>query len=206
MKILELFCGTKSFSNVAEEYGHRTFTIDVVEGFEPDLCKDILQLEISDIPFKPDFIWASPPCKTFSVASISHHWKGGKCAYIPKTKECKIGLELLNKTLNIINLLNPTYYIIENPRGVMRKIGIMRDLNKNTVTYCQYGDDRMKPTDLWNNIYHWKSREMCKNGDSCHQSAPRGSRTGTQGRENSKERSRVPRELCEEILEVVQLK
>ena len=29
MKILELFCGTKSFTKVAEERGHQTFTVDI---------------------------------------------------------------------------------------------------------------------------------------------------------------------------------
>ena len=41
---------------------------------------------------------------------------------------------------------------------------------------------------------------MCKNGDDCHESAPRGSRTGTQGLNNAFERSKVPEELCSDIL------
>jgi hypothetical protein len=41
---------------------------------------------------------------------------------------------------------------------------------------------------------------MCKNGDPCHVAAPRGSRTGTQGRSNAYERSKIPDELCQEIL------
>lgn len=27
----------------------------------------------------------------------------------------------------------------------------MRSLPRYTVTYCQYGDNRMKPTDIWTN-------------------------------------------------------
>jgi len=81
MKVLELFAGSCSFSDVAKEYGHETFTID--NGLDLstdnhyskiDLVADILELSIDDIPFSPDIIWASPPCTTFSIASCSTHW------------------------------------------------------------------------------------------------------------------------------------
>ena len=43
---------------------------------------------------------------------------------------------------------------------------------------------------------------MCHNGDSCHESAPRGSKTGTQGLKNAKERSVIPKLLCEHIVDI----
>ena len=58
----------------------------------------------------------------------------------------------------------------------------------------------MKPTDIWTNDLGWRPRPMCKNGDSCHVSAPRGSKTGTQGRAGAYERSKVPIELGVEII------
>ena len=61
MKVLELFSGTKSFTKVAKEKGCETFTIDILEEFNPDLLKDMLQVRAEDIPFNPDIIWASPP-------------------------------------------------------------------------------------------------------------------------------------------------
>ena len=60
----------------------------------------------------------------------------------------------------------------------------------------------MKPTDLWHNL-DWTPRKMCKNGMPC-QAAPRGSRTGTQGLKGNYERSKVPRDLCLEILELIE--
>ena len=77
---------------------------------------------------------------------------------------------------------------------------------RHTVTYCQYEMDkepnerRMKPTDIWTNNAKWVPQPMCKNGDPCHISAPRGSRTGTQGLKNNYERSKIPYDLCKEIL------
>lgn len=64
----------------------------------------------------------------------------------------------------------------------------MKSLPRYTVTYCQYGDTRMKPTDIWTNHPDPRFKPMCKNGDSCHVPAPRGSKTGTQGLKNSRER------------------
>ena len=72
--------------------------------------------------------------------------------------------------------------------------------NRHTVTYCQYGDTRMKPTDIWTNSKTWKPRPMCKNGAPCHEAAPRGSRTGTQGLKSNYERSKIPTDLCNEII------
>ena len=198
MRILELFSGTESFSNVARARGHQVFTIENNAEFNPSLCKNILDVTIKDIPFKPDVIWASPPCTCFSVASIGSSWCGN---YHPKRTETALGMAYVLKTLELIKKLKPKYFFIENPRGVLRKMDFMKDLPRNTVTYCQYGDTRMKPTDIWTNCSFWKPKLMCKNGDSCHTPAPRGSKTGTQGLNGSKDRSCVPEKLCLEILQ-----
>lgn len=126
IKVLELFSGTESFSKIARERGHKTFTIDNDKSFNPNLCIDILDFNINMLPeeFKhPDIIWASPPC----VASISKHWGIGN---IPKSKEALIGLKILEKTLDIIKELKPKYYVIENPRGMMRKFLYLHIDNK----------------------------------------------------------------------------
>lgn len=203
MRSLELFAGTRSFSKEAEKFGYHAITTDFNADFDVDIIEDIFNLSSYMFP-NIEILWASPPCTTFSVASIGHHWTGGKGAYIPKTKEADMGLRILNKTLDIITQINPKYWIIENPRGLMRKF-IPEDWNggkRYTVTYCQYGDTRMKPTDIWTNI-PWTPKPVCKNGDTCHESAPRGSRTGTQGLKNAKDRSIVPEKLCQEILQSI---
>jgi hypothetical protein len=176
------------------------FSSDLIEFEGIHYPISILDFDVNKVPFQPDVIWASPPCTGFSVAAIGHHWAGGKGAYIPKTETAKLGIELVRKTLEIINHFQPTYWFMENPRGVLRKLDVVKGLKKNSVTYCQYGDERMKPTDIWTNSDVWVPKPMCKNGDPCHVAAPRGSRTGTQGRANAYERSKIPEELCREIL------
>ncbi len=208
MKVIELFSGTESFSKVSREKGHQTFTIEMDRSFNPDLCINILDLDISVIPeeFKnPDIIWASPPCTTFSVASIRHYWEDGK----PKNEKTLEGIKIVKKTIEIIKLLNSKFFIIENPRGMLRKQDFMNELKRDTVTYCQYGHSVQKPTDLWNNLNNWEPRPMCKPGADCHERASRGSRNGIQGINNSFsnlgsagkiKRAIVPRELCLEII------
>jgi hypothetical protein len=200
VNVLELFAGSRSVGKQAEKLGMNVFSSDLIEFEGIDYAISILDFDVSKVPFQPDIIWASPPCTSFSVASIGHHWTGGKGAYIPKTDGARLGLELVKKTLEIIDHFKPTYWFMENPRGVLRKLPVVQGLKRNTVTYCQYGDERMKPTDIWTNSNVWVPRPMCKNGDPCHVAAPRGSRTGTQGRSNAYERSKIPDELCQEIL------
>lgn len=205
MRMLELFSGSGIMAQTFREYGAITTTLD--NHYSAD--KNINLFDYAPLD-SYDIIWASPPCTTFSVASISTHWKGGVGAYIPKSKECEIGLKLLDRTIEIISITKPKYWYIENPRGVMRKVidKIFRKYNikhviRHTVTYCQYGDTRMKPTDIWTNNKKWKPRPMCKNGDKCHMSAPRGAKTGTQGLKDAYKRSKLPKELCKEIVKSV---
>ena len=200
MKVLELFAGSKSIGNVAESLGLQVFSSDIEQFGGIDYVVDILDFDLSKVPFVPDIIWASPPCTGFSVAAIGHHWEIIDGLHIPKTDTAKLGIKLVQKTLEIIAYFKPKYWFMENPRGVLRKLPIVANLPRNSVTYCQYGDQRMKPTDIWTNNDLWIPRPMCKNGDPCHISAPRGSRTGTQGLANAYERSKIPKDLCLEIL------
>lgn len=203
LKVLELFAGSRSIGKICDKRGHTVFSTDLEPFKKINLAQDILEFDYDAVPFIPDRIWASPPCTFFSVASIGHHWvQGEKCT--PKTDAAVLGIKILDKTLEIINhylALNPNLvYFIENPRGKMRKLPQMEVLPRHTVTYCQYGDTRMKPTDIWTNSETWVPKPMCKNGDPCHTAAPRGSRTGTQGIVGAYNRSKIPKKLCKSIV------
>ena len=203
MKVLELFAGSCSFSNVAATYGFETYTTDIKQFGDIDNVSDIFDFDYKNLDLQPDIIWASPPCTTFSIASCGKHWTApdeNNLRY-PKTNEAEIGLKILKKTIEIMHYLNPKYYFIENPRGLMRKMLLVQPFPRYTVSYCQYGDTRMKPTDIWTNLEF--DAKLCKNGASCHESAPRGSRTGTQGLKNNHERSKIPYLLCREIIETI---
>ena len=200
MNVLELFAGSRSIGNVAEQLGMNVYSSDIEQFGGINYVVDILEFDVNNVPFKPDIIWASPPCTGFSVAAIGRNWTKTDGDAIPKSDTARLGIELVKKTIEIIDYFNPNYFFIENPRGMLRKLQIMQRFMRHSVTYCQYGDTRMKPTDIWTNSKNWVPRPACKNGDSCHISAPRGSRTGTQGLANAYERSKIPEKLCEEIL------
>ena len=211
MKVLELFAGTRSIGKEFEAKGHEVYSIEWdKEHPNIDWYVDIGTITTQDIIDRfgvPDVVWASPDCTSYSVAAISRHRireSDGNLA--PKSDYAKFCDKVNTHVIDMINELleiNPKLiYFIENPRGGMRKMNFMKELPRYTVTYCQYGDTRMKPTDIWTNHPNPKLKPPCKNGDTCHESAPRGSKTGTQGRKNAKERSRIPEQLCKHIVEI----
>jgi len=215
MKVLELFAGSRSVGKVAEEYGMEVFSCDWTAYENVDWVGDIENLTKDDVPFVPDIIWASPDCTTYSVAAIYHHRKTG-CERSDYAKKCDNVNQHFLKLIEYYLSINPNLvYFIENPRGMFRKMEFVNKFLDNTfgrretVWYCQYGDDRAKPTDIFTNCREWLPRPQCKNGNpNCHhQKAPRGSKTGTQGLKGSYNRSVIPRELVTEILDnVVQRK
>jgi hypothetical protein len=207
MKILELFAGTQSIGKAFKDKGHEVFSVEWDKSFENiTLYADILTVQARDIIKRfgyPDVIWASPDCSTYSVAAISHHRKQEESGNLAPISEYAKFCDKVNMhVLDLIEELKPKYYFIENPRGGLRKMDFMKGLYRYTVTYCQYGETRMKPTDIWTNHPDPRFKPMCKNGDSCHEKAPRGSRTGTQGIKGSKERSVIPKELCDHIVKI----
>jgi len=213
-KIVELFAGSRSVSRVAESMGFEKFSADWQDFEGIDFIGDIENLSESDVPFIPDVVWASPDCTTYSIAAISTHRNGVE----PKSDYAK-KCDAVNKHfLGLINhwiSRNPNLvFFIENPRGMLRKMPFMKDFNRHTVWYCQYGDSRAKPTDIWTNSKTWKPRPACRNykynsdgsikNKHCHhEAARRGAKTGTQGKKGSYERSIIPEQLCREILESV---
>lgn len=208
MQVLELYAGTRSIGKAFEARGHKVISVEWDKDFEniDEYC-DIGTLTAEYLTEKYghfDVIWASPDCTSYSIAAISRHRKkneetGNLDGVSDYAKFC----DNLNWHLKeLIEKLKPTYYWIENPRGGMRKMDFMKDYPRYTITYCQYGDTRMKPTDIWTNHPNPKFKPVCHNGDPCHVSAPRGSRTGTQGLKGSKERSVIPPLLCEHIAKI----
>mgnify|MGYP001094430532 FL=1 len=157
MKVLELFAGTRSIGKAFEQRGHEVFSVEWSKDFENiDLYEDISKVTAEDILKlfgKPDVIWASPDCATFSIAAISHHRKKNPetGSLEPVSAYAKFCDKVDKHVLELIEQLQPKYYFIENPRGGMRKMEWMKNLPRYTVTYCQYGDNRMKPTDIWTN-------------------------------------------------------
>ena len=205
LKLVELFAGSRCVGKAGEELGMKVFSADWQPFDNIDFVGDIENMKVSDVPFVPDVVWASPDCTTYTIAAISTHRNGTE----PKSEYAKKCDQVNRHFISLIKQwleINPNLkFYIENPRGMLRKMPFMQEFKRHTVWYCQYGDDRAKPTDIWTNNDEWLPRPMCHNGNkNCHhQPAPRGSKTGTQGRKGSYNRSMIPHQLCIEVLSAV---
>ena len=204
--IVELFAGTKSCSKEAEKEGYITWTTDINPKFKCDLTGDILTPEVKKIVWekvkKAFGVWMSPVCTTLSIASGNTHWTADKK---PKTEEAIKGKAMLDFCWEVAEycIKHNKLFFIENPRARW----FLPEEYRKTAWYCQYGDSRAKPTDIWTNL-DWTPK-TCKNFrkgmvKTCHhESAPRGSKTGTQGLKGNKERSVIPPALFHEIFKVI---
>ena len=217
MNILELFAGSRSIGKVADKLGMNVFSVDWEQYENINLSIDIGELKKEDVPFIPDVVWASPDCTTYTIAAISTHRNETE----PKSdyaKKCDIVNQHFIGLIKEWLVINPNMvFFIENPRGMLRYMKWMQEFKRHTVWYCQYGDDRAKPTDIWTNSKTWTPRPECHNykydkqgniiDKHCHhESARRGAKTGTQGKNGHYERSRIPEQLCFEVLQSLRRK
>jgi hypothetical protein len=200
LSVLDLFSGLGGWSQAFRERGHSVVTVDYEERFDPDVLANVLDLS-DDLNWllnwsgggKFDIILASPPCEKFSVMAFGANWLPG---YEPKHDGTRLAMELVRKTVRIIGETKPSFWVVENPMGMLRKLDLL-PYERTSVTYCAYGARVRKETDLWGGFPPSLSLEpTCRNGDPCHVPAPRGSRTGTQGPESSAERAKVPHDLA----------
>jgi hypothetical protein len=215
MNLLELFAGSRSIGKEAEKRGINVFSVDWTPYPKIDLSIDIGKLRLGDVPFTPDVVWASPDCTTYSIAACSTHRTNTKEPKSEYAIECdKVNQHWIGLIKYWLEINPNLIFFIENPRGMLRHMDWMQEFDRHTVWYCKYGDDRAKPTDIWTNSKTWTPRPMCKNykynkdgeiiDKHCHHaSARRGAKTGTQGRKESYERSKIPQQLCEEIIKSI---
>lgn len=99
------------------------YSIDFDTSFENiDWNVDIGEISAQDILErfgKPDIIWASPDCSSYSIAAISHHRTQQADGHLEAKSEYGKKCNMVNQNvLKLIQELDPEYWFIENPRGV----------------------------------------------------------------------------------------
>lgn len=205
LKTVEVWCGSKSFSKVAKELGHETWTTDILECFNPDYVGDILHYWTQDKVFdkvkNADVVWMSVVCKGWTLSAGNTHWTEYRQ---PKTQLAMDSIKMMMFARFIADycVKKNKIFFIENPIG--RASWILDNKYQKRVWYCKYGDIRAKPTYIYTNLDI--EFETCFNGNKeCHhEPAPRGSKTGTQGLKNDIERSKIPPKLFYHIFNTIQ--
>lgn len=175
---------------------------------------DLNDVDMKNLPFVPDFIWASPPCQTYSRLAGGLH-RNPKQGDLEKSVLARNHNHLFLKMTAIIQWakrLHPhLIVIIENPVGALQQMPLMQDfektfnLKRSTVNYCAFGRDELKPTHLWTNdcelsrrLNEFTCQKMCPHG--------RGNHPGGVQSSASLDHSAIPEQLAEEVVDYVHAK
>jgi hypothetical protein len=198
MKLLELFSGTGSVGNVASDLGFDVVSVD--RDMEATFKCDIMDWDYQQFPPKYfDVIWMSPPCTEYSRALTTRP---------RKIDEANI---IVQRALDILEHFEPKYWMIENPQsGLLKDQLMMWGIPFKDIDYCKYGMPYRKRTRLWNNVFKWNPRPLCKKDcgnvvDNKHvataQRMPQGKKETWGERPTFKQHElyRVPSELIHEL-------
>ena len=146
MRLLELFSGTQSVSRVARRQGWECVSLDIDPTYSPDLCMSVLDFDEQAYPRDSfDFVWASPPCESYSSANIRYSTDPGHGATMAKADE------LVRKTKRIMDHFSSAAWVIENPLGSRlwrREVAQELGGRAHKVAYCQFGFKYRKLTRL----------------------------------------------------------
>lgn len=166
-QVLDLFAGRGGFSqSFQNDDRYNVITVDDGTDIDPkeegvDIKADIMDLDPDDLPDDIDIVLASPPCKTFSrVNSSKRHYskKQGK----PLSNEAKEAAKIVDKTVDLIEEVDPEFYFIENPVGHLKRyMATFHDMEPVTIDQCAYGREFLKPTHLFGRFPDGFEPERC---------------------------------------------
>ena len=154
IRVLELFCGTKSIGKHCKRHGYMydVVSLDVDRKCNPTHLLDIMEWDYMAAYPKGYFhiIWASPPCTMYSVLRTT----GGP-------RDIEGANAIVRRTLDIIDYYQPYVWFMENPAtGYLKQQHFMQNLPYIDAHYCMYGYPYRKWTRIWTNVRCFKPK-MC---------------------------------------------
>jgi site-specific DNA-cytosine methylase len=207
VNVLDLFSGLGGWSQAFVERGHNVLTLDSEPWFGADIQMDVRDWDM-DLPWRPDFILAGPPCTAFSLMKARLNWKWDDKRYVPASFKAREAVSVVEAGIEVIEKLKPRWWVLENPVGMLKSSGLLGD--PQTLWQCHVGRAEAKPTHLWGRwpkalklppLCHIRRKGHLENC-CCHDhtSSPRGSKTGTQNISDRGDwilRAKLPYEMSE---------
>lgn len=165
-KMIELYSGSATVARAFAMKEFMTLTVDNDPKLTPDYCVDITSTDSDNyraLDFdKPDFIWASPDCRKWSWASGARN-EFRAANNEPLSDESQAAVDMVKHTLALIEELDPSYWVLENPdHGALKDQDFMKKYPTTRVMYCAYGHKFQKRTRLWGKFPpSWIPRTVC---------------------------------------------
>ena len=167
LRILELCSGPNSSfsSQMLERFPNaHVVTIDSDSSCSPTIVADIRHWDYRN-HFKPGFfhiVWASPPCTNYSPAN--------KSSSTVKMEEAD---DIVRAALRVISVAKAPIWFLENPHTKLfqRPFMLPLEAQRFPCTYCMYGTNYKKQTDIWTNVP--LALHHCDRPGSCCQSIAR---------------------------------
>lgn len=159
MKVLHLFSGYNTLTDIMRYRGYEVITLDNCN--YPGHTKQTHLIDFLDFNYKVynaahfDFIFIGFPCNTFSKASGGFHFIDNA---IPITKQAHISLNMIDKMHELLSYFSSSLYVIENPVSALFKneYFIKRFDMPGTHLYRfhqgSFGHQVHKQTDFFTNI------------------------------------------------------
>lgn len=123
IKVIDLYCGLGGWATGFIERGIDITGYDIVD-FSADYPGKFVKADLltyNDF-VEADVIVSSPPCIDFSKASFPPTWK----SVIRFPPNVENGKKLFNRVYEIVDIVKPKYYIIENVKGAQKFMGKAR--------------------------------------------------------------------------------
>lgn len=160
---VDLFSGSGGFSAAfADSDNWDVFRVDNRPETDADLIADMMDVTPADLP-SGDVFLVGHPCTYFSTAGNHEHWNHELKE--PITDDSRRHVAMVYHSIGLVKAHAPEFWFLENPRARLRWI---LGQPEGTVTYCQYGTEYQKPTDLWGNHPITMEYRSCKKGRECH--------------------------------------
>lgn len=112
--MIDLFSGLGGASQAMVKKGWEVITVDINSEFNPTICCDVRNFLVYWDGRSPDLLWASPPCDEFSKSQKP--WYG----FPTPSRE---SLELVFCVLEIVRVIKPRFWILENVIGMQKWFG-----------------------------------------------------------------------------------